>query len=162
MSAMYADQHHGVLNLDIDQVVRLIGGWRENFRATVGAGRELALGMLETHLRAGHDIVMPQLVTNVEQATRFEAAASRAGGEYREIVLLADKQRLIDRLTNRDHYLDELLESSPKLVARVHDHLTAYLQHRPNCVVLPTDGHDPAQTYAAVVSSLCRTEPQPS
>ncbi|GAB3879063.1 hypothetical protein GCM10029964_030750 [Kibdelosporangium lantanae] len=99
VARMYTDHHPGVLNLDIDQVVSLIGGWRENLPAILGAARALAVGMAETHLRGGYDVVMPQLVTNVEQASRFSAAASRAGGEYREIVLLADKQRIVERFT---------------------------------------------------------------
>ena len=152
VAAMYADQHPGVLNLDIDHVVMLIGGWRANFWATLAAGRELAFGMLGTHLSAGHDVVMPQLVTNVDEARKFEAAAERAGAEYREIALVADKQRIIDRFTTRDHHIDEVLESrgGPDLVARVHDHLTAYVELRPNCVVVHTDELDLAQTYEAV------------
>ncbi|MEV6602965.1 AAA family ATPase [Kutzneria sp. NPDC051319] len=45
----YADRHPGVLNLDTDQVVSLIGGWRENFWQALTAGRRLAIGMAETH-----------------------------------------------------------------------------------------------------------------
>jgi cytidylate kinase len=146
VAAMYADRHPGVLNLDIDHVVRLIGGWRDNFWTTLAAGRELAFSMLGTHLSAGHDVVMPQLVTNVDQARKFEAAAERASAEYREIALVADKRRILD------HHIDEVLDSAggPDLVARVHDHLTAYVELRPNCVVVHTDELDLAQTYEAV------------
>ncbi|HEX3649068.1 MAG TPA: hypothetical protein VHV49_11615 [Pseudonocardiaceae bacterium] len=35
----YVDRHPGVLNLDIDRVVALIGGWRDDFWRTCGAGR---------------------------------------------------------------------------------------------------------------------------
>jgi predicted ABC-type ATPase len=31
VAAVFAAEHPGVLNLDIDQVVALIGGWQDNF-----------------------------------------------------------------------------------------------------------------------------------
>jgi hypothetical protein len=54
--------------------------------------------MADTHLRAGHDVVMPQLATRTEEVEGFEAAAARAGARYREIVLMADKQQTLSQL----------------------------------------------------------------
>jgi hypothetical protein len=153
VARMYADQHPGVLNLDIDQVVGLIGGWRENFHESLTAGRALAISMAETHLRNGYDVVMPQLITSVEQAERFQAAATRAGGEYREIVLLADKRRIVERFAGRRHLVDDLFDrdEGERLVVKIHDDLSAYVNLRPNCVVVHTGELDRAQTYEAVV-----------
>lgn len=156
VSRMYADRHPGVLNLDIDQVVSLIGGWRENFAThALPAARELAISMAETHLRGGHDVVMPQLVTRVEQAERFQAAAARAGAGYREIVLLADKAYLVERFAGRRHLIDDLFDrdEGARLVVKIHDDLSAYVNHRPDCVVVHTDELDPARTYEAVFVS---------
>ncbi|QFU86863.1 AAA family ATPase [Amycolatopsis sp. YIM 10] len=158
----YVDAHPGVLNLDIDRVVSLIGGWRDDFRAALPAGRALAITMAETHLRAGHDVVMPQLVTKVEQAQRFEAAAARAGAEYVEVALTVGKQEQAARFQGRAsssdwaRHMDAIVtrDGGPVLLGRIHDHLTAYLAERPDCVVVPTDGLDAEATYAAVVGAL--------
>jgi hypothetical protein len=40
------------------------------------------------------------------------------------------------------------------LLERIHDHLTAYLVGRPDCVIVPTDGSDPDQTYEAVLANI--------
>jgi len=168
VAQMYADEHPGVLNLDTDQVVSLIGGWQDNFWQALKAGRLLAIGMAEAHLRAGHDVVMPQLATKVEEVAGFQAAADRAGAEYREIVLMASKQQMIDRFAGRaaggdparHRHIDEIVArgGGPVLLERIHDHLAAYLVGRPNCVIVPTDGRDADQTYDAVIDALATSQ----
>ncbi|WP_162788537.1 AAA family ATPase [Amycolatopsis albispora] len=161
LARRYAEAHPGVLNLDIDQVVSLIGGWRDDFYGTLGPARELAISMAETHLRSGHDVVMPQLVTNVEQAGRFEAAAARAGAEYREVVLTVGKAEMATRFDGRvasGHHrdIDDLVvrQGGRVVLARIHDHLTAYLAERPEALLVPTDDLDADGTYEAFVAAL--------
>ena len=160
----YADRHPGVLNLDTDQVVSLIGGWQDDFWATLDVARELAVAMAETHLRNGRDVVMPQLATRLPEIEGFEAACGRAGAEYREIALVAGKREAVDRFAGRaacgdparHRYIDQIVarHGGPVLLERIHDHLTAYLLDRPACAVVPTDGRDPEQTYEAVLAAL--------
>jgi len=164
IARMYAERHPGVLNLDIDQVVGLIGGWQDDFWNAFRAAQLLAIGMAETHLRTGHDVVMPQLVTRHEDIAGFDAAVSRCGARYREIILVAEKQRALDRFAGRatssdlalQRTLDEVLErhGGLALVERIHGQIGAYLRGRPDCVVVHTDGQDPAATYDAVSTAL--------
>jgi predicted kinase len=157
VARMYADRHPGVLDLDTDQVVRLIGGWQDDFPAALAAGRALAISMAQTHLCTGHDVVMPQLATRWAEVEGFEAAAARADAEYREIVLTIGKQRMVERFTGRaPGIIDAIIarNGGPGLLARIHDHLTAYLDTRPDCVLVPTDGRDANQTYDAVLAAL--------
>lgn len=157
VARMYADRHPGVLDLDIDQIVGLIGGWQDDFWRALGAGRALAISMAETHLRTGHDVVMPQLATRWTEVEGFERAADRAGAEYHEIVLTIDRQQMAERLTGRlPSVVDAIIarEGGPVLLARIHDHLTSYLDTRPDCVLVPTDGRDANQTYDAVLAAL--------
>jgi predicted kinase len=165
VAQMYADRHPGVLNLDTDQVVSLIGGWRDNFWEALKAGRLLAISMAETHLRTGHDVVMPQLATKPDEVEPFQDAAFRVGAEYREIVLVAEKQQMIDRFAARStdgdpalRHIEEIIArgGGPVLLERIHDDLTAYVVGRPDCVVVPTDGRDAGQTYDAVVAAVAR------
>jgi predicted kinase len=164
VAQLYADRHPGVLNLDTDQVVSLIGGWQDNFYQTLKAARLLAISMAGTHLRTGHDVVMPQLVTSAEEVVGFEAAARDSGAGYREIVLMAGKQQVVDRFTGRvasvdpapHRYIDEIVTrgGGPVLLERIHDHLTEFLRERPGCVIVHTDGRDPRQTCDAVTAAL--------
>lgn len=76
LARRYVDDHPGALDLDIDRVVAMIGGWQDDFGATLAPARRIALGMAATHLANGHDVVLPQLVTSLDEATRFEDAAA--------------------------------------------------------------------------------------
>jgi predicted kinase len=101
IAKVYADRHPGALNLDIDQVVALIGGWQDMFWEAFEAGRLLAAGMARTHLIGGHDVVMPQLVANQREMTDFEAAVTDAGAEYCHVVLMADVESALARFNSR-------------------------------------------------------------
>ncbi|MGW7539336.1 AAA family ATPase [Amycolatopsis sp. NPDC054798] len=158
----YADLHPGVLALEADQVVTMIGGWRAAFWDTLPAARRLALAMAETHLRAGHDVVLPQLVTRVEQAERFEEAARAAGGEYIEIMLAAPRSQAKARFAARgDHAAADAMAElgGPVLLDRIHDHVAEYLPLRPQCTVLDTGRLDPGETCAEVAEIVARRAP---
>ncbi|MGW3999235.1 AAA family ATPase [Amycolatopsis sp. NPDC004772] len=159
----YTEQHPGVLNLDTDRVVCLIGGWRDTFFETFKAAQLLAVAMAETHLRTGHDVVMPQLATRVVDVEPFEAAAEKCQAEYREILLTADKSVACGRFTERaaagdaaTKGIDDVLRErgGTAVVERIHDQLAAYLPQRPGCAVVRTDGCSPRDTYAAVLAHL--------
>ncbi|MEU5265092.1 AAA family ATPase [Amycolatopsis sp. NPDC021455] len=159
----YAERHPGVLDLDTDRVVCLIGGWRDTFFETFKAAQLLTLAMAETHLRTGHDVVMPQLATRVADIEAFEVAAGKCGAEYREILLTADKPVALARFGGRAGSGDAVTEGvdgvmrelgGAAVVGRIHDQLAAYLPQRPDCLVVPTDGLGPEATYEAVLAAL--------
>jgi predicted kinase len=159
----YADRHPGVLDLDTDQIVCLIGGWQDDFWQALHAGRALAISMAETHLRTGHDVVLPQLATRWSEVEGFEAAAARAGAEYREIVLTIGKQRMVERCSGRTPTaIDKILADGggPVLLAKIHDDLTAYLDTRPDCLLVDTEERDADATYAAVTAALAANSPR--
>lgn len=103
MASAFADRHPGVLNLDIDQVATMIGGWRDRFSDSFEAGRLLAAAMARVHLANGHDVIMPQMITNVNarELADFESAAAAAKAEYCQILLTADVEPSADRCMGR-------------------------------------------------------------
>lgn len=157
VAALYAERHPGVLNLDTDRIVSLIGGWRENFWQTLGPARALAIGMVETHLRGGSDVVMPQLVAKPSEIERFEAAVAAAGAEYREIVLLTDHDGLHARWSARPpNPVDEIMaeHGGAALFSKIYEDLTSFVATRPDATVIRTGRHTVEDTYQAVVSAL--------
>jgi predicted ABC-type ATPase len=91
VASAFADRHPGVLNLDIDQVTGLIGGWRDRFSDSFEAGRLLAEAMARVHLANGHDVIMPQMMTNVNagELAGFESAS--CSGQSRVLPNTADR-----------------------------------------------------------------------
>lgn len=78
VARLFAAKHPGVLNLDIDEVVALIGGWQDNLCDSLKAGGMLAASMARTRLASGRDVIMPQLIANEPDLARFETAAAPA------------------------------------------------------------------------------------
>ena len=162
LSQRYVDEHPGTLNLDTDRIVALIGGWRDNFGGTLAPARRIATVMAETHLASGHDVVMPQLATSLDQVQCFEDAAARAGASYVEIGLIVDRREQVRRFrakSNRSHvdqHIQRYVESKggEALLERIHRHFTEYLKKRPLARRVDTDGLDPDATYTAFLSAL--------
>jgi hypothetical protein len=103
VASAFADRHPGVLNLDIDQVTALIGGHKDRFSESFEAGIVLAAAMARVHLISGHDVIMPQMMTNVNagELADFESAAAAANAEYCQILLIARVGPSVDRCMER-------------------------------------------------------------
>ena len=155
IAARYAADHPGTLNLDADEIVRLIGGWREDFYGAVDLVRPLAVTMAVTHLSSGNDVVMPQLVMRHGERDRFAGAARSAGADYLEFVLLAPRETTISRFRQREHHIDHVVEAlgGAAVIERSHDRLAAYLTED-STVLEAHDGVD--QTYQALLDALAR------
>lgn len=162
LARAYVDRHPGVLDLDIDTVVSLIGGWQDDFFATLPAARLLALAMAETHLRSGYDVVMPQLVTSVEEAQRFEHAAAQAGAAYIEIALTAGPDEQVKRFrakaptSEANVHIERLVaaEGYDVMLRRIDRHFADYVVQRPDAVAISTLGLDVAASYETVLHAL--------
>jgi predicted kinase len=164
LAQQYADEHPGVLNLDIDQLRTMIGGWRERFEETGGIVRPVALSMAAAHLRSGRDVVMPQLLFRLSEIDRFEAAAHDSGASFREIVLMDTKERALERFNQRGQSTElpwhqqvlQIVERSggEAHLADTHDRLMAVLAARPDAIVVPSVAGAIQQTYQALTAIL--------
>jgi predicted ABC-type ATPase len=164
LAQWYVDEHPGVLNLDIDQVRGLIGGWRERFEETGEIVRPVALAMAAAHLRGGRDVMMPQLLARLSEIERFEAVAHDSGAVFCEVVLLDTRQRSLERFNHRGaggalpwhRQVREIVEGSggQTLLARMYDQLTEVLAARPDATVVPSVAGAAKQTYDALTAVL--------
>jgi len=161
---MYADDHPGVLNLDIDQVRCLIGGWQRRFGEAGELVRPIAINMARTHLGAGRDVVMPQYLGLVNEIERFEAAAAESGAAFCEVMLMDDKERSLDRFSLRGHGADSVWHAEVRrlveqnggrnLLADMYDRLGEVLQARSAYTVIRSESGAIAETYDALTSTL--------
>ncbi len=101
LARRWAEEHPGTLLCDIDAVRRMIGGW-ESHPDSAALSRTVGLAMITEHLRAGHDVVLPQLVALPDQLERFHAAAQSAGASYVVVLLSASVEEVVRRFGERD------------------------------------------------------------
>ena len=163
LARRYATEHPGTLALDLDVLTGLIGGWKEDFLAALevarGHGREMAV----RHLRSGHDVVLPQLVTVYDSGPdpAFEEAAGAAGAAYVEVALMVDDDEHLQRLHGKRPVTEveaqvqsALVDPESDLVDKIRGHLNEYLAKRPHTIRLDTTGLGEEATYQRLLNEL--------
>jgi AAA domain len=163
LARRYAEDHPGTLALDLDVLTGLIGGWRHDFSAALetarGHGREIA----RRHLRAGHDVILPQLVTSHDRDVdpAFEAAARSVGATYIQVALCvedSEHQRRLDEkqpATEVEARVQTFLEDPESdLLVRIRRHLHEHLVKRPPEIWIDTTGVGEGASYLQLLEAL--------
>ena len=165
IASAFADRHPGVLNLDIDRVAAMIGGWGDRFSDSFEAGRLLAVAMARVHLANGHDVIMPQMMTNVNagELADFESAAAAAKAEYCRILLTANVDSSVDRCMERAKTGDPRQDVVSKVIderggqdflRKLHAQVTQFTADRQPHSVIDCERLTVEQTYQAVEAAL--------
>ncbi len=167
VASAFADRHPGVLNLDIDRVTALVGGCKDRFSESFAAGVLLATAMARVHLATGHDVILPQMMTdvNAEEMAVFESSAAAAKAEYCQILLIADVESAVDRCTERAKAGDPRLDAvskvieengGPDFVRKLHAQVTEFSACRQPYAVIDCEQLTVEQTCQAVEAALPR------
>jgi hypothetical protein len=157
------------LNLDIDRVRGLLGQWQTEPTCAGLLARDLSLAMAGTHLRAGHDVVVPQYVARVEFLRRLEQVAAEAGAQFHELMLADGKDSSVRRFLVRAdstglavhreaHDMLDRAGGRPRL-ERMYDRLQDILTVRPGTRVVPSIAGQINDTYQALVQHLAAIPP---
>lgn len=164
IAQQYADRNPGVLNLDLDLLRPLVGGWRHDFESTGSLTRILGLDMATTHLRTGRDVVVPQLVARLDELVRFEEAARTAGAAFVEVMVTADREVVAERLRHRGSgplsdvlaQVHQQLEGTGAVEAAqdVQAGLDALHAERPGLLTLTTSARDVVESTALLEELL--------
>ena len=163
----FVDEHPGVLNLDVDRLRALVGGWEQRFAETGEIVRPLALAMTRTHLGHGRDVVLPQYLGRLDEIAKFQGAATESGAAFVEVVLMDDKRSAVRRFADRgtgdaDPWHDQVkgivaaLGGEPAL-ASMHDRLVEVVAARPQAIVVQSVAGAVDDTYAQVCAALSST-----
>lgn len=165
LARRYVEEHPGVLNCDIDLLRTFIGGWETSFAEAGNLVRPAALAMIEAYLASGHDVVLPQMLTNPAELARFEACATRAGAAFVERVLMDEEAAAVARFHGRGGsepddpwhaQVRDIVAASggDALLARYHRALTSLVAERPDARVVVSVEGAPDETYRALLDSL--------
>jgi predicted kinase len=96
----YAEEHRLALVVEIDDLRRHLGQWRGVDESKMVA-RDLAVTLTRAHLRAGHDVLIPQYLGRREFVERLAAVARDAGTTLVEVVLTGDDEQIVERFRRR-------------------------------------------------------------
>lgn len=160
----YAADNPKALALDVDVIVSMIGGWRDDFWRTLPIARRLAAAMAREHLANGYDVLLPQLVTNDREIAPYLAAVDDSGATYLEVVLLADLPTTVERFAKRaadeaepiGRHVEQIVATNggKQLLAKIRVDLLSYLEGRSQSVTIDTTSLTPAEAYLRVRTVL--------
>ncbi len=164
LSALYAHRHPGTLNLDVDVVHRLVGGWTDEDNRTWGVVAPLIRAMARTQLDGGRDVVVPQYHARLEEISALEDLAREQGAAFREVVLLDERSAAIERFDRRardvdDPYIQYMhrhvgMRGGAVRLGAMYDDLLEVLRRYPSATVVPSTAGAVEKTYALLTSAL--------
>jgi predicted kinase len=164
LAARYEADHPFAANLDVDRIRAMIGRWQDDPTASGLLARAMTLAAARAHLRAGHDVVIPQFIARQDFLDQLESVARDVGCDLREIVLSDDKANAIRRFEERTEAGDhpahieahEMLTRAGGLeqLASMYDDLEALVAKRSSAVVVASHHGDVDATYTSLVSAL--------
>lgn len=164
LARMFTQHHPLALNLDVDRVRSLLGGWAQQPSEAGLLARELSLGMARTHLGGGRHVVVPQHLDRLTFIEQLEHTTGQTGADFGEVMLMDERTNAVRRFEERtasntedEHgWAGELVERAGgrgDLLA-MYDRLLVVLAQRPHTrVVWSTEG-DVAGTYADLMSAV--------
>lgn len=162
LARRYAEDHPFALVLDIDQVRRMLGRWREDPSASGLLARSIALAAARAHLESGHDVVVPQLTARVEFIERIAATAAEANTRFTEVYVHAGEEEALRRFEERTRaaadptHVDAAatLVGGEEALRAMHAKVTALSEHRPEAVTVVSVPGDVEATYRGLLAVL--------
>jgi predicted kinase len=159
----YIAGHSMAMVLEADAIVDNIGDWTNHQEEVRQLTFELTKAMLRAYLPSGHDVVLPYLVTNAEEAQEFESIASVCSTDYYEFVLHNERTDAIARLLKRGKWGEETSppltdEDLPK-IQNLMDRMESAIEKRPSAIKIQLKGQDPDATYNQLLQHI---ESQPN
>jgi predicted kinase len=99
---------HGPLTLviDIDSIRGAMGQWRRDPIAAGLAARRLAIGAAVSHLATGADVIVPQFLQRPHFVQQLEDAATSAGADFLEVMLVSSPEEASRRFDERSTSAD--------------------------------------------------------
>jgi predicted kinase len=157
LARRYADEHPMTLALEIDTVRGMLGSWLAESEQSGPAAREIAVAMAETHLRAGYDVVVPQLLTRRSFVDRLAGTAEQVGACFCEITLMDERAAVLDRAQRRAEPDDgfsarALMAKQGNSLESAYDLFVEALGDRPEAIVIEASSLDAA--YAELLDRI--------
>lgn len=151
---MFADSHPLALCLDIDQVRAMLGGWRDDPAEAGRRARVIALAAIRTHLTAGYDVIVPQLIARPEFLDQLGALADEVGADFHHVVLMVDRAVAWGRIVARTSTVEAATPVTPESLAEYYDRLLGLLETRPTARIIEAVDGDIDETYRLVLVAL--------
>jgi len=162
IAKMYLEQHPLSLSIGGDEIIGMMGQWLAFEEKARQLTFELTKSMIRTHLRNGHDVLLPYLLTHASHAQEFEELARSLDAQFIEVILFASRQdatqRLIRRGTWGEANTPPITEHDLPVIEQLYDTMAAQLEERPYTVRIDCTDGEVNDTYAQFLKAIDSSE----
>lgn len=157
----YIDEHPLALCIRTDELITTLGQWSlpEHYDPARHLVFDMALRMITIHLRAGYDVIVPHLLTDLKEAEALEEVAKDETAPFIEILLTTDKQDALDRIFERgtrgEPGAPPLTSDDKPEFVELYDNVLLAATRRPYQEVISVNGEIDA-TYQSVMDIINR------
>ena len=158
LAQRYVDNHAMALNLDIDKLRAHMGQWRDVAQQSGPWSKTLAIVLATAHLRAGYDVIVPQIYCREDELDAIVNAARQAGADCYELVIDLEKAEAVRRFMARGMRPGGLIDSGGGMakVEGMYDELQALVALRPQTVHIASVDGNIDQTLEAILLAIKR------
>jgi predicted kinase len=160
----YLDDHRLTLALDIDVIRSMLGRSLEEPKVSGLAARRLALAMAQTHLQAGHDVLVGQFLGQLEFVEVLDQLAAAIGAPFVEVVLATTVDQSAERFLRRseddrrpEHGDAAILldrAGGRRALTEMHSRLEEVVRSRPNTRTVEVVDGDLEETYLGLLRAI--------
>jgi predicted kinase len=158
ISKKYLEQHPLSLSIEGDQIISMMGCWREHEAEAREIVFEHTKEMAQLHLRKGHDVLLPYLLTNPEHASIFETIADEMAIDFYEVYIKIERDEAIKRLLSRGVWGEEgspqLTEDDLPEINELYDVMEQAMGERKQLKIVESELGDIGGTYSKFLNSI--------
>ena len=164
LAKMYSERNPLALNIDLDLIRAHLGQWREYRAESARLSRRMAVETGRVAIKAGHDVVVAQILSRFEDMDLFEKLARDTQANLYEILLYAPKEAAVQRFIERGqaggfekgYSPGGLIDRSGGLVhvKRKYDEMMDLVNSRPQTVKINSISGAPEDTYAEILKLI--------
>ncbi len=158
LSKKYLSEHPLSISIEGDQIISMMGQWREHEAEAREIVFEDTKAIVKVHLEKGHDVLLPYLLTNHTHAEIFEEIAEEMLVDFYEVQIDVAREDAIKRLLNRGVWGEEgspgLTEADLPEINRLYDTMEKAMNHRNKVRIISSELGDIDGTYAKFIEVL--------
>ncbi|HKR81834.1 MAG TPA: AAA family ATPase [Candidatus Saccharimonadales bacterium] len=156
----YLNEHPLALGISGDNIIVMLGQWLQHEPEAWNMVFEFTKALTATHLKTGHDVVLPYLLVHPGHVEAFEALAQQHNAQFYEVLLYADREDAIQRALQRGTWGEPgsppLTAADRPILEEKYDTMMQIVSARPQTIKIPATKGAVEETYAQFLAAISR------
>lgn len=158
LSNKYLSEHPLAISVEGDQIISMMGQWREYEVKAREIVFEDTKAIVKVHLDKGHDVLLPYLLTDHTHAEIFEKIAEEMMSDFYEVSINIERTEAINRLLSRGVWGEDgspiLTELDLPEINGLYDTMEKAMSYRNEVRLISSNIDDIEGTYSKFIEAV--------